>query len=87
MSLISPKYLEPARRGRHGAHYKLIGGKMGMVMFNTQMVKRLCECGRWIYDETECMYCGRDLSKVEPIQISLDVKDAFTDINAKRGEG
>lgn len=75
MSLISAKYVEPARGGivgRHGAHYKLkaVEGSgvlaMSMVLMNTEVnpKDKICpHCLRTPFsNETEiCPRCGKSM--------------------------
>ena len=74
MSLVCEDHISPAK-SRHGAHYHLVARKhdgkqvLGMSMYPTEMEKRLCSCGKWIYDDLECMYCGRDISSVIPVKV------------------
>lgn len=80
MSLVDSSHIVPAPRGRHGAHYRLIGGKPGMTMYPTQFTKRLCPyCGEvdyeTKYDDGNCLKCKKFIGDVPWQTHDIGVKD------------
>lgn len=57
MSLVDPKHIEPARRGRHGVHYFSKANETRLIpcatFYPTMMEKKICVCGKENYPMTE----------------------------------
>lgn len=66
MSLVDSSHLTPASRGRHGAHYKIIKDKPGMILYRDTESMPYSEedkyCGNcnfslWEFND-KCPKCG-----------------------------